>query len=134
MGKGVDVYRFGDANQTNGSLKGLLETVLMDMISSDFSRSPGFIDLGSVYVGGNRFLSSFVALLKLCEIKYSDHNKMSIKINRGLEEMRLTPAGGCHGLWPWMNVSASGRDVASLGRQSGATVFACGLRLTALVF
>jgi len=36
----------------------------------------------------------------------------------------LTPAAKSHGLWPWMNPPTFGRDVAPLGRQSGATSFA----------
>jgi len=29
---------------------------------------------------------------------------------------KLTPAAKSHGLWPWMNAQAFGRDVAPLGR------------------
>ena len=39
-------------------------------------------------------------------------------------ELSFTPATESHGLWPWMNVPTFGRDVAPLGRQSGATGFA----------
>jgi hypothetical protein len=38
----------------------------------------------------------------------------------------FTPAAESHGLWPWMNAPTFGRDVAPLGRQSGATRFARG--------
>jgi hypothetical protein len=38
----------------------------------------------------------------------------------------FTPAAEGHGLWPWMNAPAFGRDVAPLGREVGATGFACG--------
>jgi hypothetical protein len=34
---------------------------------------------------------------------------------------RFTPAAESHGLWPWMNARTFGRDVAQLGRSSGAT-------------
>ena len=33
--------------------------------------------------------------------------------------MMITPAAEGHGLWPWMNASAFGRDVAPLGREVG---------------
>jgi len=38
----------------------------------------------------------------------------------------LTPAAEGHGLWPWMNAPAFGRDVAPLGRELGAKGFARG--------
>ena len=38
----------------------------------------------------------------------------------------FTPAAEGHGLWPWMNAQALGRDVAPLGREVGATGFARG--------
>jgi hypothetical protein len=38
----------------------------------------------------------------------------------------FTPAAESHGLWPWMNAPALGRDVAPLGRSLGATGFARG--------
>ena len=38
----------------------------------------------------------------------------------------FTPAAEGHGLWPWMNAPAFGRDVAPLGREVGATGFARG--------
>jgi hypothetical protein len=38
----------------------------------------------------------------------------------------VTPAAEGHGLWPWMNAPAFGRDVAPLGREVGATGFARG--------
>ena len=38
----------------------------------------------------------------------------------------FTPAAESHGLWPWMNAPTFGRDVAPLGRYSGATGFARG--------
>jgi hypothetical protein len=38
----------------------------------------------------------------------------------------FTPAAESHGLWPWMNAPALGRDVARLGRSLGATGFARG--------
>jgi hypothetical protein len=31
----------------------------------------------------------------------------------------VTPGAEGHGLWPWMNASAFGRDVAPLGREVG---------------
>jgi hypothetical protein len=39
----------------------------------------------------------------------------------------VTPAAESHGLWPWMNAPALGRDVAPLGRSLGATGFPVGL-------
>jgi hypothetical protein len=39
------------------------------------------------------------------------------------------PAAESHGLWLWMNALSFGRDVAPLGRQSGATSFARGAPL-----
>jgi predicted nucleic acid-binding protein len=36
----------------------------------------------------------------------------------------FAPAAEGHGLWPWMNAPAFGRDVAPLGREVGATGFA----------
>jgi hypothetical protein len=41
----------------------------------------------------------------------------------------FTPAAESHGLWPWMNAPALGRDVAPLGRSLGATGFARGAPL-----
>ncbi|HVP77023.1 MAG TPA: IS3 family transposase [Thermodesulfobacteriota bacterium] len=41
----------------------------------------------------------------------------------------VTPAAESHGLWPWMNAPALGRDVAPLGRSLGATGFARGAPL-----
>ena len=41
----------------------------------------------------------------------------------------LTPAAEGHGLCPWMNAPAFGRDVAPLGRESGATGYARGAPL-----
>jgi hypothetical protein len=38
----------------------------------------------------------------------------------------VTPAAESHGLWPWMNAPALGRDVAPLGRSLGGTGFARG--------
>jgi hypothetical protein len=32
---------------------------------------------------------------------------------------KVTPAAEGHGLWPWMNAPAFGRDVAPLGREIG---------------
>jgi hypothetical protein len=43
----------------------------------------------------------------------------------------FTPAAESHGLWPWMNAPALGRDVAPLGRSLGATGFARGAPLYA---
>jgi hypothetical protein len=43
--------------------------------------------------------------------------------------MYFTPAAESHGLWPWMNAPTFGRDVAPLGRWSGATGSACGAPL-----
>jgi len=42
----------------------------------------------------------------------------------------FTPAAESHGLWPWMNAPALGRDVAPLGRSLGATGFARGAPLS----
>jgi hypothetical protein len=36
----------------------------------------------------------------------------------------ITPAAEGHGLCPWMNAPAFGRDVAPLGREDGATGYA----------
>jgi len=44
----------------------------------------------------------------------------------------FTPAAESHGLWPWMNAPALGRDVAPLGRSLGATGFARGAPLRML--
>jgi len=41
----------------------------------------------------------------------------------------FTPAAESHGLWPWMNAPAFGRDVAPPGRKVGATGFARGAPL-----
>jgi hypothetical protein len=41
----------------------------------------------------------------------------------------FTSAAESHGLWPWMNAPTFGRDVAPLGRESGATGFARGAPL-----
>jgi hypothetical protein len=41
----------------------------------------------------------------------------------------ITPAAESHGLWPWMNAPALGRDVAPLGHSLGATGFARGAPL-----
>jgi hypothetical protein len=38
----------------------------------------------------------------------------------------FTPAAESHGLWPWMNAPAFGRDVVPPGRKGGATGFARG--------
>jgi len=43
-----------------------------------------------------------------------------------LNPFTFTPAAESHGLWPWMNAPALGRDVAPLGRSLGATGFARG--------
>jgi hypothetical protein len=43
---------------------------------------------------------------------------------------QFTPAAESHGLWPWMNAPALGRDVAPLGRSLGATSFARGAPLS----
>jgi len=43
-----------------------------------------------------------------------------------LGDHNFTPAAENHGLWPWMNAPALGRDVAPLGRSLGATGFARG--------
>jgi hypothetical protein len=43
--------------------------------------------------------------------------------------LQFTPAAEGHGLWPWMNAPAFGRDVAPLGRKVGATGFARGAPL-----
>jgi hypothetical protein len=43
----------------------------------------------------------------------------------------FTPAAESHGLWPWTNAPALGRDVAPLGRSLGATGFARGAPLLA---
>jgi hypothetical protein len=40
--------------------------------------------------------------------------------------LRFTPAAESHGLWPWVNAPALGRDVAPLGHSLGATGFARG--------
>jgi hypothetical protein len=45
---------------------------------------------------------------------------------RFIFKMCFTPAAEGHGLWPWMNAPAFGRDVAPLGREVGATGFARG--------
>jgi len=42
----------------------------------------------------------------------------------------FTPAAESHGLWPWMNAPALGRDVAPLGRSLGATGFDRGAPLS----
>jgi hypothetical protein len=49
-------------------------------------------------------------------------------VNPGRSSSRqpFTPAAESHGLWPWMNAPALGRDVAPLGRSLGATGFARG--------
>jgi len=39
------------------------------------------------------------------------------------------PAAESHGLWPWMNAPALGRDVVPLGRSLGGTGFARGAPL-----
>jgi len=48
--------------------------------------------------------------------------------------LRFTPAAESHGLWPWMNAPALGRDVAPLGRSLGATGFARGAPLAMTIF
>ncbi len=51
-------------------------------------------------------------------------------IVKGNCEGIFTPAAESHGLWPWMNAPTFGRDVAPLGRYSGATGFARGALLS----
>jgi hypothetical protein len=41
----------------------------------------------------------------------------------------FTPAEECHGLWPWMNALAFGRDLAPHGRELGATPIFIGVML-----
>jgi hypothetical protein len=49
-----------------------------------------------------------------------------ILLHQSFEMVYITPAAESHGLWPWMNAPALGRDVAPLGRSLGATGFARG--------
>ena len=44
--------------------------------------------------------------------------------------LHFTPAAEGHGLCPWMNAPAFGRDVAPLGREVGATGYARGAPLS----
>src|SRR5512135_676683 len=56
-------------------------------------------------------------------------SRRSMHAPPSVEEVRnscFTPAAEGHGLCPWMNAPAFGRDVAPLGREEGATGYARG--------
>jgi len=54
---------------------------------------------------------------------FQESPKMSLTNNQNRKRMLIkelvTPAAEGHGLWPWMNAPAFGRDVAPLGREVG---------------
>jgi len=56
-------------------------------------------------------LATAKASIAAIDVLFSDHPK-------GLD-FNFTPAAGSHGLCPWMNAPAFGRDVAPLGREEG---------------
>jgi len=67
--------------------------------------------------------------LKLTNYGYLIKRICSLHPKAGQEKRFFTRAVESHGLWPWMNAPALGRDVAPLGRSLGATGFARGAPL-----
>jgi len=70
----------------------------------------------------------------LCPVHHAVQGSARDKASLLAGRQGFTPAAEGHGLWPWMNASAFGRDVAPLGRELGATGFARGAPLAMTPF